>query len=333
MNKNVLPVLELVNFNISEFEQGDKLTKDTMKEDLRKCCEEHGFFAISGHMIQELIIKKALDVSKEFFSLPLNEKKRYSSMDSDGLMQRGYQERQFELTSGFAEEYAIPDLNEVFMIGKDIAYSDACKIAKLEGTVLEKIYMENIWPKSLPRMKQTMNILYESIYNLSLRLYDLLQYAFDIDLPKLSKVSSELTLAYYPRVTEYSGENQWRIAAHEDHNMFTILIPCKEEGKLEDSYERGGLELLYKNEWHRVLYRNSDLVVNCGHTLRCLSKDLYKSALHRIPMPKPSKLYDNSRYSIAYNAYAEYEYHQHSQKELQRLHEKGRSVYKKCEIQ
>jgi len=297
-----------------------------MREGLRRCCEEHGFFAISGHGLQELVIKKALDVSKEFFNLPLDEKKCYFKMDSDHGMHRGYEERQFELSSGFVES-ALPDANEVFMIGKDIAYSDACEIAKLEGACLEKIYMENVWPKCLPQMRQTMNILYESMYNLSFRLYNLLQYTLDIELPKFSKISSELTVSYYPRVKEHVGKNQWRIAAHEDHDMFTILIPCREEGKLEDPHERGGLELLYKNEWHRVLYANSDLIINCGHTVRYISKDKYKSALHRIPMPRSSKSYDNSRCSLAYNTYAEYEYHQHSQKELQRLKEKGGSAY------
>jgi isopenicillin N synthase-like dioxygenase len=324
MDKSTPPVLELSNFSLIKFERGDELVKEEIKENLKKCCEEHGFFTISDYGIRELLIKEALGISKDFFDLPLQQKKQCFKINSFGI-DRGYQERQFEVMSGFAES-AIPDANELFMLGKDLSYSDSCKIAQLESVCLEEIYLENIFPNSLPQMRKILNTLYECMYNLSLRLHSLLQYALDIKLPELSKISSELGLSYYPKITNHIKENQWRIGAHEDHDMFTILLPCREEGKIEDPHGRGGLELLYKNEYHRVLYKNSDLIINCGHTLRHISGDKYKSALHRIPMPKPSKLHDNTRYSISYNAYAIFKYHQHSLRELQRLINKGNSV-------
>ena len=58
-----------------------------------------------------------------------------------------------------------------------------------------------------------------------------MEYVFDFKVPKCSEVSSHFYMNYYPRIEHEMPENQWWISQHEDHDLFTILLPEPQEGK------------------------------------------------------------------------------------------------------
>jgi len=54
----------------SEFEQGDEVIRDRIGRALRKCCKEHGFFAISVHGVSNRIKEDAVDITRKFLNFP-----------------------------------------------------------------------------------------------------------------------------------------------------------------------------------------------------------------------------------------------------------------------
>jgi isopenicillin N synthase-like dioxygenase len=138
MNKNTLPGLELPNFNISEFERGDNLTKDAMRESLRKCCKEHGFFSISGHGVLDKIKEDAIGVTRKFFKLPLECRKKYFRKYKFLNTQRGYNEREFYEANPFLDG-SPTDINETYLIGRSLTPQQKQNMTE-EGKIMLKIY-------------------------------------------------------------------------------------------------------------------------------------------------------------------------------------------------
>jgi isopenicillin N synthase-like dioxygenase len=151
----------------------------------------------------------------------------------------------------------------------------------------------------------------------------MMSYIFDFKIPKYSEVSSHLYLNYYPRIEHEMPENQWWIAQHEDHDLFTILLPEPREGKRQ-TQGVGGLEILHGDHgWCRAIYDMSLFLVNCGSTLREVSKGKCKSSFHRVSMPEPSLEYDNSRISLGFFCFAEYEANKSTVARYENLQSKG----------
>jgi isopenicillin N synthase-like dioxygenase len=158
-------------------------------------------------------------------------------------------------------------------------------------------------------MKSVMTSYYEEIALLTLRVRELLKYAFDFEVPSCEYATSLMRMNYYPRIIEEVPANQWRISEHADFCMFTILLteaPNPEIAKINKDMS-GGLELFTKEKgWYKTSYDHSSFVVNCGDTLEMLSNVKCKSSFHRVGIPPISKRHDNSRASIAYFCAADY---------------------------
>jgi isopenicillin N synthase-like dioxygenase len=82
----------------------------SMAEALHRACTEHGFFYVSGHGVDAMLMKRLEELSRQFFALPEEQKMRIS-MALGGKPWRGYFPVGGELTSG------IPDLKEGIYFG------------------------------------------------------------------------------------------------------------------------------------------------------------------------------------------------------------------------
>jgi isopenicillin N synthase-like dioxygenase len=327
MNTNTLPILNLLNFNIAEFEKGSNITKDRIKEELKKCCKEHGFFTISGHGVSDKVKEDAINVTRKFFKLPQELKIKYCKKYEFLNQQRGYQEKEFSKVNPLLDS-APTDINEIYVIGSTLSPQQKDNMTEDEK---REDYAENIWPLEFPEMKKVMTLYHEEMYSLSIRIHKMMEYIFDFRIPKYSSVSSHLYMNYYPRIKHKMLENQWRVAHHEDYDLFTILLPEPQEGKVmqQEEKNRGGLEILNKEYgWCRAVYDKSLFVINCGSTLQEASKGQCKSPFHRVSMPEANQEYDNSRISLAYFCFAEYEANKSTVLKYQDLQQKGDAVLK-----
>lgn len=325
-NHKAVDTIELIEIDIKKFELADLDTKKNITQKLKKACESSGFFLLSGHGISDEVIQEMYDISYQFFKLPTAVKER--CMRGYLGFNRGYVAKQFESKNAFSEGAPL-DLNEVFMMGRELSEDHLDCLSKLSEVDLDQEFLENIWPKEFPNMKLIYHKYFEFMFFLSIRINSLIKYTFKdspFTIPNLSEASPEMTISYYPSVNKIPEEGQLRISPHEDHCMFTILLPPKKEGKTDDIEGLGGLELLCEdNQWRRAVYYKpyTVFVVNCAHTLRFISNVQIASSIHRVSTPVPKNEIDNTRLTFAYNATAVWAHHRHTREEINSLHKKG----------
>jgi len=60
------------------FYGNDAAAKAKLVADVRQCCLYNGFFQITGHRVPSELQERIMQYSKEFFSLPLEEKQKVS---------------------------------------------------------------------------------------------------------------------------------------------------------------------------------------------------------------------------------------------------------------
>src|SRR6478672_11580449 len=102
-----IPVVDL-----EDFTSGDPERKKMFVQQLGKAYEDVGFVAVKNHGITKELIDDLYKHVQEFFSLPLEQKRKYEIPELAG--QRGY--------TSFGKEHAkgsdAPDLKEFFQYGQ-----------------------------------------------------------------------------------------------------------------------------------------------------------------------------------------------------------------------
>lgn len=108
--------LEIPTVDISCFlKDPNSLESKKVIDIVQSACRSTGFFQIVGHGISKELQKAVFKGAKEFFELPLETKKQYSTKGH-----RGYD----VLASQSYEEGILPDLKEGFHTAKDIPEDD-----------------------------------------------------------------------------------------------------------------------------------------------------------------------------------------------------------------
>src|SRR6476659_1617255 len=128
-----IPVVDL-----EDFTSGDPERKKMFVQQLGKAYEDVGFVAVKNHGITKELIDDLYKHVQEFFSLPLEQKKKYEIPELAG--QRGY--------TSFGKEHAkgseAPDLKEFFQYGQTP-----------RDNYLEEEYPPNVLVKEVPGFNQT----------------------------------------------------------------------------------------------------------------------------------------------------------------------------------
>jgi isopenicillin N synthase-like dioxygenase len=105
--------MAIPSVDLSEFLSGDPKRKEVFVQELGKAYEEVGFVAVKNHGVPDELIAGLYKYVQQFFSLPLEQKRRYEIPELAG--QRGY--------TSFGKEHAkgsdAPDLKEFFQYGQD----------------------------------------------------------------------------------------------------------------------------------------------------------------------------------------------------------------------
>ena len=250
---------------------------EDVADELGQSFSEFGFAVIRDHGIPADLIAKAEELSKQFFALPEDVKRKYHIPGGGGA--RGYTPFGTE-----AKDAEVHDLKEFWHIGRSLP----------DGHALAEFMQPNIWPEELPEFRETFEALYKAFEDAGDRVLRAiaihLGLAEDFFVPTVLDGNSVMRLLRYPPLEGAEAEGAIRAAAHGDINTITLLLGAEE----------AGLELLTKQGvWKAVDVPEGALVINVGDMLDRLTNSRLRSTTHRVVNPRGEAAY-RARYSMPF---------------------------------
>ncbi|MEP3226267.1 MAG: 2-oxoglutarate and iron-dependent oxygenase domain-containing protein [Parasphingorhabdus sp.] len=250
--------------------------QDAFAQRIGQSFSDWGFAIISDHGISSDLIAKAEQMSRAYFDLPEDTKRKYHIAGGGGA--RGYTPFGTEA----AKDSNIHDLKEFWHIGRQLP----------AGHEFEPFMSPNIWPEELEGFRECYLDLFSAFDQAGQRILEgiarFLNLTPDFFHDTVRDGNSILRLIHYPPVPAESPAV--RAAAHEDINTITLLIGAEE----------AGLELLDKQgNWRSVTPKAGELAVNIGDMLQRLTNNRLPSTTHRVVNPPPERR-GHSRYSMPF---------------------------------
>src|SRR5690606_37846737 len=130
---NVIP-----SVNLQDFVSGDPVRKQKFIDEIGKAYEDIGFVALKGHFLDDKLVDDLYNEVKNFFSLPLETKRKYEIPGIAG--QRGYVSFGKESAKGQKQG----DLKEFWHFGQYVE----------DDPVRAKEYPENVTVSELPKFNE-----------------------------------------------------------------------------------------------------------------------------------------------------------------------------------
>ncbi|KAF8408086.1 hypothetical protein HHK36_007227 [Tetracentron sinense] len=238
-----IPTVDLSPF----FNEGvDQDGKKKAMEIIAKACSDYAFFQVVNHGVPLSLMTRALELSKTFFELPIEEKLQ-SSPCSGGPR---------PLPAGYNRPEHSAEKNEYLVI---IPPGSSFNVYSTNPPDFREIQFIAHFTKT--------GLLVESILNECLGLPPNFLKEYNDD----RSGDAMAALCYSPATdTENNG-----ISDHEDANCFTFVF--------QD--ETGGLEVLKDGDWIPVTPTEDAIVVNINDVIQVLSNNKFKSATHKVVKP------------------------------------------------
>ncbi|KAI0531597.1 MFS transporter [Xylaria digitata] len=270
--------------DFADFLSGDERRVQKCAQEIREACMTEGFFQIINHGVPSSLMKEILDMSKEFFNLPLEEKMKLDK--SQNAYNRGYQRVGSQIISKEAQKK--PDLMEGFYVGRELPPDHPQVEAGKFGSG------PNLWPTKLGQPFQETCMLY--LHHM-IEVAEQLLKALAVSLGYEKNFFNEFCkdpmtfykmLHYPPAPPDDAAELQQGLGSHRDFGCVTLL--------LQDGVP--GLEYWDKTgkEWVPVQPVKDALVINLGNMFMQWTNDLYESVVHRVINTTGAE-----RYSIPFN--------------------------------
>lgn len=272
MAERAIPVVDL-----SEFVNGNTEQRAAFVEKLGKAFHEIGFVGVKGHGIPKELIDGFYSSAKEFFSLPVETKRKYEVPGLAG--QRGY--------TSFGKEHAkqsdVPDLKEFFQMGQTVT----------DGDAIAAQYPDNVQVTEKPEFSDGGRELYAEFERAGAQLLKAIAIYLDLGEDyfdaKIHNGNSILRAIHYPPITR-EPKSAIRAEQHEDINLITLLVGAS----------AGGLQLLnMDDEWMPITPEEDEIVINVGDMLQRLTNNYLKSTTHRVVNP-PREQWHLPRLSIPF---------------------------------
>lgn len=250
-----VPVLDL-----SSRENGR--SAEDLASELRSSCIDVGFAYIVNHGVAEKTIDRMFEVSRQFFSLPAEEKLKVKL----NRFKRGYAQQGINQHPGYE-----PDLKEFYEFANDRPINDPKVVAGLP------MHGPNLWPEDHPWLREACDAYFEEMMSLGQRLLPLFSLSLGLPQDYLSSYFQDAMgigrLFRYPPQSPAVNTDVFGAAPHTDYGALTILA--------QDPI--GGLEVRTRaGEWIAAPYIKGTLVINLGDLFRVWTNDLYLSTLHRV---------------------------------------------------
>ncbi len=268
---DTLPIIDLASLG-----EGDGPSLSRIAADVGAACRDVGFFYVANHGVDAKLIAKAFARSRDFFALPLGDKRNLAIEAVGG--NRGY--------SGLLHEALDPargpDMKEAFNVGLDLAPDDPELIS---GKPFRSL---NAWPDT-PGFRETTLAYFNACAALGARLHR--AFARDLGLrpeffaDKFDRPMATLRLLHYPAPPRDS-DPQTGAGEHTDYGNLTLLA----------TDDVGGLEVRTRaGQWIEAPVVRGAFIVNIGDCLMRWTNDVYVSTPHRVVNRSLRE-----RYSIAF---------------------------------
>ena len=246
-------------------------------DELGQSFVDYGFAIVRDHGIPQELIDRAEQLSKQFFALPEDAKRKYLIPGSGGA--RGYTAFGVETAKG-AQAF---DLKEFWHVGRELP----------AGHKFRDVMADNVWPGEIPGFKETYLALYDAFDEAGIKVLRAIARFLKVDEDYFTDTvrdgNSVMRLLHYPAQAEPTG-NHIRAGAHEDINTITLLLGAEE----------AGLELKTKDgRWIPVSPKPGELVINIGDMLQRLTNGVLRSTSHRVVNPAPDRA-SHARYSMPF---------------------------------
>ena len=268
---DTLPIVDLASSG-----ESDSPSLSRIAADVGAACRDVGFFYVVNHGVEASLIAEAFARSRDFFALPLADKRNLAIEAVGG--NRGY--------SGLLHEALDPtrgpDMKEAFNVGLDLAPDDPELIS---GQPFRSL---NAWP-NLPGFRETTLAYFSACAALGARLHR--AFACDLGLrpdffaSKFDRPMATLRLLHYPAPPRGS-DPRTGAGEHTDYGNLTLLA----------TDDVGGLEVRTRaGQWIEAPVVRGAFIVNIGDCLMRWTNDVYVSTPHRVVNRSLRE-----RYSIAF---------------------------------
>lgn len=219
-----------------------------------------GFFYIANHGVSVELQAKLEILSRQFFSLPIEEKRKID-MSKGGKAWRGYFGVGDELTSG------IPDQKEGIYLGSEDAEDHPLPL-----------HGPNLWPSELGAdFKETVLEYMEEMKKIGFLLMRAVALSLNIDPSLFGSAFADPTVLFrifnYPPHDSKFGERSQAVGEHTDYGYLTVL-------KQDPS---GGLQVRGRDgAWIEAPYIENTFVINLGDALEHSTGGLIRATPHRV---------------------------------------------------
>ena len=267
-----LPILDISRLD------GDPDDRDAFLVELRETARDVGFFYLTGHGIQDSILRDIVQLSRRFFELPEADKLAIEMVNSPHF--RGYTRAGLEVTRGQADwREQIDFSSERPAIARELRTPHW---ARLQGP--------NQWPETLPELKPTVLEWQRQLTDLGIRVLQTFALALGQDKDVFSPIYQNapiqhLKLIRYPGRDATGGDQG--VGAHKDGGFLTLL--------LQDV--QGGLQVEADDgSWIDAPPIPGTFIVNIGEVLEMASNGYLRATVHRVVTPPAGK----DRLSVAF---------------------------------
>uniref|UniRef100_A0A7N0T0J6 Fe2OG dioxygenase domain-containing protein n=1 Tax=Kalanchoe fedtschenkoi TaxID=63787 RepID=A0A7N0T0J6_KALFE len=215
---------------------------------VRKACNDIGFFQVVNHGIPEAVVEGALNCATDFFNLPAEEKMQIMSDDVREPVRYG------------------TSLNHV--IDKIHFWRDFIK--HYSHPISDWI---DLWPSNPPSYKEKMGAYATAVQALQVRIMHIILESLGLDPNRLDSElehgSQVMAVNCYPACPQ--PELALGMPPHSDYGSLTILLQSNP-----------GLQIIdQENNWVSVPLNNGALIVHLGDQMEVMSNGAYKSVVHR----------------------------------------------------
>lgn len=251
-----------------------------------EACRDIGFFVIVGHGVPDEIIAAVWSAAREFFDLPLAEKRRSPAPSPDYAY--GYSPIEGETLARSLGDSTPPDLKETLNMGP-------LDLPEIIPPGAEAILAPPRWPERPAALRPAWEAYFRTMSDLAARLLSIM--AVGLSLPDdhfepfLAHHSSAMRAINYPEVEAQPLPGQLRAGAHTDYGTLSIL-------RYDDA--PGGLEVMCPDGWAAVPPVPGGFVVNLGDMMARWTNDRWVSTLHRGGLPPVDAGRSTRRQSIVF---------------------------------
>lgn len=157
--------VEIPIIDISGYLAGNLKAKCRIVREFRNACENQGFLQVVGHSVPADLQSRYLASLAEFFALPAEEKEKVAQ--SKSKCHRGYEHIGGQKLDEL-DENATADQKESFSVRRD----------RPLGRFLQG---PNQWPENPARFKEIYEEYYDSVHELSMKLFRLMALSLSLD--------------------------------------------------------------------------------------------------------------------------------------------------------